>query len=90
MRALKKTTVAALLVAASASAWWVSAQSAGPAQQAAQRTPPPRDYPAQPAPLAVVHRYNRVAFAPVTTPALRLEITMQPKWSAGLQEWKVK
>jgi uncharacterized protein len=35
-------------------------------------------------------RYNRVAFAPVTTSALRLEITMQPKWSAGLQEWKVK
>ena len=35
-------------------------------------------------------RYNRVPFAPVTTPALRLEITMQPKWSAGLQEWKVK
>jgi hypothetical protein len=35
-------------------------------------------------------RYNRVAFAPVTTPALRLELTMQPKWSAGLQEWKVR
>jgi uncharacterized protein len=35
-------------------------------------------------------RYNRVAFAPVTTPALRLEITMQPTWSAGVQEWKVK
>jgi uncharacterized protein len=35
-------------------------------------------------------RYNRVAFTAVTTSALRLEITMQPKWSAGLQEWKVK
>ena len=35
-------------------------------------------------------RYNRVAFAPVTTSGLRLELTMQPKWSAGLQEWKVK
>jgi hypothetical protein len=35
-------------------------------------------------------RYNRVTFAPLTTSALRLELTMQPKWSAGLQEWKVK
>jgi hypothetical protein len=35
-------------------------------------------------------RYNRVTFVPVTTPRLRLELTMQPKWSAGLQEWKVK
>ena len=29
-------------------------------------------------------------FAPVTTSGLRLELTMQPKWSAGLQEWKVR
>jgi uncharacterized protein len=35
-------------------------------------------------------RYNRVAFTPVTTTGLRLELTMQPKWSAGLQEWKVR
>ena len=35
-------------------------------------------------------RYNRVAFQPVQTNGLRLEITMQPKWSAGIQEWKVK
>ena len=28
-------------------------------------------------------RYNVVAFTPVTTTALRLEVTMQPKWSAG-------
>ncbi|MCC7155904.1 MAG: glycoside hydrolase family 127 protein [Bryobacterales bacterium] len=35
-------------------------------------------------------RYNRVTFTPVTTTALRLEVTMQPRWSAGLQEWKVK
>ncbi len=35
-------------------------------------------------------RYNRVEFAPVTTTGLRLELTMQPKWSAGLQEWKVR
>jgi DUF1680 family protein len=35
-------------------------------------------------------RYNRIAFQPVTTVGLRLELTMQPKWSAGIQEWKVK
>ena len=35
-------------------------------------------------------RYNRVAFTPVTTTGLRLELTMQPGWSAGLQEWTVK
>lgn len=35
-------------------------------------------------------RYNVVAFKPVTTGALRLEITMQATWSAGVQEWKVK
>ncbi len=35
-------------------------------------------------------RYNRVRFAPVTTSGLRLELAMQPKWSAGLQEWKVR
>ena len=34
--------------------------------------------------------YNRVAFTPVTATALRLEVTMQPEWSAGLQEWKVR
>jgi hypothetical protein len=35
-------------------------------------------------------RYNRVTFTPVTTTALRLEVTMQKEWSAGIQEWKVK
>jgi hypothetical protein len=35
-------------------------------------------------------RYNRVAFQPVATLGLRLEITMQPNWSAGIEEWKVK
>ena len=35
-------------------------------------------------------RYNQVTFKPVTTDAMRLEVTMQPQWSAGLQEWKVK
>jgi hypothetical protein len=34
--------------------------------------------------------YNKVTFKPVTTSGLRLEVTMQPKWSAGIQEWKVK
>jgi hypothetical protein len=37
-----------------------------------------------------LNKYNVVAFAPVTTAALRLEVTMQPAWSAGVQEWKVK
>jgi hypothetical protein len=35
-------------------------------------------------------RFNRVAFSPVTTAALRLEVTLQPQWSAGVQEWKVE
>jgi hypothetical protein len=35
-------------------------------------------------------KYNAVAFTPVTTSGLRLEVTMQPQWSAGVQEWKVK
>ena len=35
-------------------------------------------------------RYNKVAFTPVKTAGLRLELTMQPSWSAGLQKWKVK
>ena len=35
-------------------------------------------------------RYNRVAFRPVATSALRLEVALQPQWSAGIQEWKVK
>ena len=34
--------------------------------------------------------FNRVTFKPVTTPALRIEVMMQPKFSVGLQEWKVK
>jgi hypothetical protein len=37
-----------------------------------------------------VNKYNVVTFVPVTTSALRLEITMQKDWSAGVQEWKVK
>jgi hypothetical protein len=35
-------------------------------------------------------RDNAVTFAPVTTSGVRLEVTMQPQWSAGVQEWKVR
>jgi hypothetical protein len=35
-------------------------------------------------------RYNTVRFKPVRTTALRLEVTLQPNWSAGIQEWQVK
>jgi hypothetical protein len=34
--------------------------------------------------------FNRVTFAPVTASALRVEVAMQPTFSAGLQEWTVK
>jgi hypothetical protein len=37
----------------------------------------------------VKDRYNPVMFKPVTTTALRLEVTLQPAWSAGIQEWQV-
>jgi hypothetical protein len=33
-------------------------------------------------------RYNKVTFKTVTTDGLRLEVTLQPEWSAGIQEWK--
>jgi DUF1680 family protein len=36
------------------------------------------------------NKYNVVAFKAVTTSALRLELKMQPAWSAGIQEWKAK
>lgn len=35
-------------------------------------------------------QFNKVAFKPVTTTALRLEVHLQPPWSAGIQEWKVE
>jgi len=35
-------------------------------------------------------RYNNVSFKAVSTSALRLEVTMQPAWSAGVAEWKVE
>lgn len=34
--------------------------------------------------------WNPLGFTPVTTSALRIELAMQPGFSAGLQEWKVK
>jgi hypothetical protein len=36
------------------------------------------------------NRYNKVGFKSVATSGLRLEVTMQPGFSAGIQEWKVK
>ncbi len=35
-------------------------------------------------------RYNKLAFKPVVTNRMKLEVTMQPEWSAGIQEWKVR
>jgi DUF1680 family protein len=35
-------------------------------------------------------RYNTVRFKPVNTTGLRLEVVMQPGWSAGIEEWRVK
>jgi hypothetical protein len=34
--------------------------------------------------------WNRVTFQPVATTALRIELVMQDKFSAGVQEWRVK
>ncbi|HEY3853214.1 MAG TPA: glycoside hydrolase family 127 protein [Verrucomicrobiae bacterium] len=34
-------------------------------------------------------KYNKVSFTPVVTTALRLEVQMRSKWSAGIQEWAV-
>jgi hypothetical protein len=36
------------------------------------------------------NKYNVVRFQPVKTSALRLEFQMQPQYSAGIEEWKVK
>lgn len=35
-------------------------------------------------------QYNRVAFDPVTTTALRIEIQLQPDYCGGILEWKVE
>jgi hypothetical protein len=34
--------------------------------------------------------FNKVSFKPVTASALRVEVTMQPDFSAGLQKWRVR
>ena len=34
--------------------------------------------------------WNAIAFTPVTTAALRIELSMQQGFSAGLQEWKIR
>ena len=44
-----------------------------------------------PGPYAVEKdRYNKVTFKALTTSGLRLEVVLQPEWSAGIQEWKVQ
>ncbi len=35
-------------------------------------------------------RFNTVTFTSVTTTGLRLEVTLQPEFSAGIQEWTVR
>jgi hypothetical protein len=35
-------------------------------------------------------QYNKASFVPVTTSGLRLEVTLQSGFSAGVQEWKVR
>ncbi|HLH55816.1 MAG TPA: glycoside hydrolase family 127 protein [Verrucomicrobiae bacterium] len=35
-------------------------------------------------------RFNVIKFKPVSTSGLKLEVTLQPQWSAGIQEWKVE
>jgi hypothetical protein len=33
---------------------------------------------------------NRIVFTPVTTTAMKLEVQLQEKYSAGLHEWTVR
>jgi uncharacterized protein len=35
-------------------------------------------------------RFNEVKFSPVRTAALRMEVELQPGWSAGISEWQVE
>ncbi len=37
-----------------------------------------------------IDRFNKIAFRPVKTDGLRLEVVLQPQFSAGVQEWKVE
>jgi hypothetical protein len=34
-------------------------------------------------------RFNRTTFDPIETDAVRIEMQLQPGWSAGILEWKV-
>jgi uncharacterized protein len=40
--------------------------------------------------IVAVNQFNRVEFKKVTTGALRLEVQLQPKFSGGVLEWRVK
>jgi hypothetical protein len=35
-------------------------------------------------------QFNKITFKPVTTSGVKLEVKLQPHWSAGIQEWKVQ
>lgn len=35
-------------------------------------------------------QFNKVKFEPITTDGLRLQVTLQPQFSAGLLEWNVE
>jgi hypothetical protein len=37
-----------------------------------------------------LNKYNRVAFTPVETTALRIEVQLKPQFSGGILEWKVE
>jgi hypothetical protein len=39
---------------------------------------------------AEADRYNRAAFTPVETTALRIEVQLKENLSAGILEWKVE
>jgi len=53
-------------------------------------TAPPGNRLMLPASTESRNRYNKIAFRQVTTTALRVEVTMQPSYSAGIQRWRVK
>ena len=40
--------------------------------------------------LRQIDRFNRVTFDAVETKALRIEVQLQPEWSAGILEWRVE
>jgi sialidase-1 len=37
-----------------------------------------------------IDKYNRVAFKPISTTALRIEVQLQPRFSGGILEWKIQ